>query len=70
MSEITEITEAPVRYTITFTNGQTKQITGAPDTVVVASNAALKITSPSGVGVTWHSPSAWRSLEIHPQLKT
>ena len=68
MSEI--VTEVPVRYTITFTNGQTKQITGPPSTVIVAGNGALKITAPNRVDVTWHSPSAWRSLDIHQQLKT
>jgi hypothetical protein len=69
MSEITdgETTEIPFRYTVTFTNGQTKIFNGPPTTVAVAANGALKVTLPAGE-ITWYSPSAWRSLDVQ-QLK-
>jgi len=71
MSEITEsdITEVPTRYTITLTNGQTKQFDRPLGAVTVAASGAVEITMPGSTDVTWYGPSAWRSLEVR-QLKT
>jgi hypothetical protein len=61
---MSESFEGPLRYKVTFANGDTKKF-DSPMTVVVEASGALKIQKFNETRIgTWYAPSAWTSLDI------